>query len=133
MPEIDVSDIILDPFIAGEQLTVLRRTETIGSNGVTTIVETTVTPAPYGSVRPTGANSLVREDAYQQQAKTIRVVTNFALRGAANDGTAGYQPDVVVWGGSRFLVQTVEDYSRYGAGMIQADCTSMNFIDPPPA
>ena len=132
MPEIDVTYVLLDPEIAGEQLTVLRRVQTVGTNGVTVVTETTVMPKPFGSVRPTGDNSLVREDAYQQQAKSIRVVTNFRLRGESNDGASDYQPDVLVWHGSRFLVRTIEDYSQYGAGMIQADCTSMNFVDPPP-
>jgi hypothetical protein len=133
VPEIDVSDILLDPEIAGEELTILRRPDATGTNGVDVITETEITPKPVGSVRPTGGNSLVREDAYQQQAKSIRVITNFRLRGVARDGAQNYQPDIVVWGGSRFVVQTVEDYSRYGAGMIQADCMSQNFVDPPPA
>jgi hypothetical protein len=132
VPEIDVTDVLLDPDIAGEQLTVLRRVQTIGTNGVAVITETAVMPAPVGSVRPTGDNSLVREEAYQQQAKSIRVVTNFMLRGEARDGGVDYQPDVIVWKGSRFVVRTIEDYSQYGAGMIQADCTSMEFDDPPP-
>lgn len=133
MPEIDVSDLLLDSFIAGEELTILRRTEVVGANGVPAITEVEVAPKPFGSVQPSGDNSLVREDAFQQQAKSIRVITSFRLRGEARDGGQDFQPDIVVWNGSRFLVRTIEDYSRYGAGMIQADCTSMNFVDPPPA
>jgi len=133
MPEIDVTDVLFDPMVGGTAFTVLRRVQTLGINGQVAIVETAIVPSPVGSVRPTGDQSLVREDAFQQQAKSIRVVTTFRLRGEATDGGADYQPDVVVWKGSRFLVRTIEDYSQFGAGLIQADCTSMTFVDPPPS
>ena len=63
MPDIDVSDLLFDSDIAGEALSVIRREEMVGTNGVSTITNMTL-PAEgddpiVGSVFPTGDNSLV--------------------------------------------------------------------------
>jgi hypothetical protein len=114
MPEIDVSDIILDPFISGETFTVIRRAETVNNFGETTTTNTTFTAS--GSIQATGDNSLLREEAYQAQQKTIQVITTFLLRGATQD----------------FLVRVVDDFSSYGSGMIRAECITQWFSDPAP-
>jgi len=131
MPGIDVSYVLRDQMIAGERFQVVRRQETVNSLGISTVKEITL-PA-LGSITPTGDNSLVRAEGYQQQAKTIRVITNFRLRGATiGQNGANYQPDIVLWNGSRFVVRTVDDYSQYGAGMIVAECSSIELTDPAP-
>lgn len=131
MPWIDVTDILADPMIAGEAFQVIRRLETVDGNGRGSTTNTTY--AAFGSVTPTGDNSLVREDAFQSQAKTIKVVTNFALQGMAEDAQGNkYQPDLVLWKGDYYLVRTVNDYSSYGAGMIEAECSSIDWDDEPP-
>jgi hypothetical protein len=133
MPEIDVSDIILDPFISGETFTVIRRAETVNNFGETTTTNTTFTAS--GSIQATGDNSLLREEAYQAQQKTIQVITTFLLRGATQDPNGSgqlYQPDLVIWKGETFLVRVVDDFSSYGSGMIRAECITQWFSDPAP-
>jgi hypothetical protein len=129
MPELDVVDVLLDGMLAGESFVVLRRLESRNQFGRIDIAETRL-PA-IGSIVPVGENSLVREDAYQTQTKTIRVITPFRLRGATVDEAgARYQPDVVEWKGDRYVVRTINDYSQYGAtGLIEAECSSMDFLD----
>jgi hypothetical protein len=130
--DVDVTDVLLDPAIAGERFTVLRRKETVNDLGVASW-EWLTFPEVIGSVTPTGDQSLVREEAYQVSAKTMLVITEFRLRGPSKDAAgANYQPDIVVWNGNYYLVRSVDDFSRYGAGFVQAECTSTDLIDQAP-
>ena len=132
MPQIDVSDVLLDPVVAGEAFTVQRRIETVNNFGQSTISVETF-PA-VGAITPSGDNSLVRDEAYQTNAKSIQVLTAFRLRGAAKDGAGNrYQPDLVLWKGDSFVVRMVSDYSQYGAGFVQADCVSIDLLDQAPS
>ena len=131
MPEIDVSDVLLDPFIASTAFTVIRRQQTVGTNGLPVI--TTTTFAAVGALTPSGDNSLVREEAYEQQANSISVITSFRLRGPAKlaDGTE-YMPDVILWDGNHYIVRDLKDWTQFGAGMVEAECLSYDFVDLPP-
>lgn|ERR1019366_1739770 len=130
MPLIDVSDVLLDPMIAGEAFLVVRRLEVVNSFGESVV--TMQSFAATGSIIPTGNNSLVREEAYQIQAKTIRVVTAFPLRGVSKDSTGTYQPDIVMWNNDSFIVKSLNDYTSYGVGLVEAECSSIDPVDAPP-
>jgi hypothetical protein len=130
--DIDVTDVLLDPMIAGERFTVLRRRELVNNLGVAEWQWETF-PNIIGSVTPTGDQSLVRDEGFQAQAKTILVITAFKLRGESKDeARRNYQPDVVVWNENYYMVRTVDDYSRYGAGFVQAECSSTDLVDQAP-
>lgn len=131
MPGLDVTDVLADPDVAGESFTVIRRQQSIGANGREVLTATSL-PNITGSIVPTPLNSLAREEAYQSQQKSIRVVTTFRLRGASKDAGVTYQPDQVVWKGDTFVVKSLDDYSQYGAGFIVADCTSIDLVDQAP-
>lgn len=132
MPTLDVSDLLDDPDIAGDTFEVIRRIETVTQQGRTGITEVSQ-GMQVGAVYPTGSNSLSRQDAFQNGAKSISVVTTFRLRMAAQEGGVQFQPDIVVWEGDRYIVRELDDYSNYGAGFVRAGCTSIDFIDAPPA
>lgn len=133
MPDIDVSDLMLDSDIAGESFTVIRRQETVGANGASTLATTTLPlagdPLIVGSITPTGDNSLVRQEAFQTQASTVTVITAFRLRGASKDGAGNsFQPDIIVRAdGSQYLVASLKPWTAFGAGFIEAECTSFDF------
>lgn len=133
MPEIDVTDILAGSYIAGEPFWVLRRREVVNNFG-----EVTLAPSWHeasGSIMPVGNNSLLREESFQTQAKTLQVISTFRLQGEVENGQRQrHQPDLVYWGGDYFLVRMIKDWSRYGAGMIEAECSSINYTDhaPPP-
>lgn len=131
MPDIDVTDVVLDGHIAGESFLVERRLQTVNDFGESTT--TTVQLGATGAVSPTGDNSIIREQAFQTQAKTIRVITTFDLRGPTR-GEAGkkFDADVVLWRGGRFVVAVVNDYSQYGQGFIEAECMNMLLADLAP-
>jgi hypothetical protein len=128
VPDIDISDILLDSAIAGEQFTIIRRMETVNNYGERTSASHHI--LAIGSITPTGENSLVREDGYQTQTKTIKVITGFLLRGPSNSQLGkSFDPDIIQWRGDSYVVKTLNDYSQYGGGMIEADCGGIDYID----
>jgi hypothetical protein len=136
MADIDVSDLLGDPdFI--DTFTVLRRQETTNNSGESTLAITTYPtppdlPQPYGAVFPTGDNKLVRQQDFTTQSSTITVITQFRLRGSSKSGGSEFQPDIVVWNGGNYVVSNVNEYTQYGAGFIEAECTSIDFTPPAP-
>jgi galactose-6-phosphate isomerase len=130
MPRLDVTDVLLDPDFC-ETLTVLRRAEGVSSKGRVTTTETTITPAPVGVVIAQSDQPIQRGPDQQNLPRLIEIHTPFRLRSASKDPISGavYQPDIIVWGGDRFVVNKTMDFSRYGRGFIQADCSSQDLID----
>lgn len=132
MPDIDVSDVLIDPEIAGDTFTVLRRQETMTVRGKSTVVVTAF-DNQVGAVWPSSDNELKRLADYDAQHKAITVVTAFRLRGVSNAGGQSFKPDIVQWGGSNFEVADLKDWSRFGAGMIEAICVETDFVGQAPA
>jgi hypothetical protein len=124
MPHLDVSVVLLNPQFA-ERFTVLRRTETVSAFG-----KSTITPQELSAIGVITAgpdDSLTREADYQAMAKSIIVVTRFPLRGPS----PGFQPDMILWHGDRFVVNLLDDYAGYGPGFVQAQADSIDTIDLP--
>jgi galactose-6-phosphate isomerase len=127
MPWIDVTDIMFDPEIAGESFSVIRREETVSPFGESILNAQTFSNV-IGQVSPTARNSLVREQSFSSQEKSIQVITAFKLNGAAKDELQrGYQPDLIFWKNGYYIVGEVEDYSQYGAGFVSADCSAYDW------
>lgn len=131
MPDIDVSDLLLDGDIAGESFVVVRRQETVGANGVA-VLQTTTLPAAgqppiVGSIFPTGDNSLVRQEAFSQQQAAVTVVTPFRLRPASKDALGNsYQADLIYWSGTYYIVKSLKPWTSYGAGFVEAECVAFD-------
>lgn len=134
MSFIDLTDVLLDPEIAGQTFTVIRRREVVNESGQGVpgtppeIIKNVV-----GQISPVGDNSLLREVAFQTQGQTIQVITQYRLRGATAEPTTGaqFQPDLVFWRGDYFVVSTVNDFSQYGNGFIVAECISYDYQEVP--
>lgn len=124
MPGLDVTDAVSESSFQ-DSFTVERRAEGMSKGRASTSMTTF---RPNGVVAPAGNNDLERLPDDQRMMKTLVVVTQFRLRGPA----PGFQPDVIVWEGDRFVVAQVEDFSGYGQGFIKAICTSMDSVDQPP-
>ncbi|TWA71915.1 hypothetical protein FBZ84_101181 [Azospirillum baldaniorum] len=131
MASIDLSGLTLSTYIAGTEFAVIRRQEAVGGDGFSTVTPETIGPV-YGSISPTGDNSLVRQQDFQTGAKTIKVITAFRLRGPSKEAGASYQPDLILWGGDHYVVRDLKDWTAFGAGFVEADCSSTDFIDSPP-
>jgi len=130
--ELDVTDVLLDADVAGDTFTVLRRREVVSQNGVST-VQVNEVPDVLGSVQPTGDNSLIREESLDAQAKTIKVITTFRLRGPSQTTSeAEYKPDQIVWRGDTYEVKVLDDWTEYGGGMVEAECSQVTYVGTPP-
>lgn len=130
MPTLDVTEVLDDPDIA-DTFTVTRRVQTVSSLG-RTVVTPTVVAGVVGVVCAAGPNDLQRLPEDQRMGKVISIVTRYKLRGPALSGSTEYQPDLVIWNGSTFIVKWVDDYSRFASGFIQALAGSLQNVDPPP-
>lgn len=133
MSFIDVTDVLLDPDIAGQTFTVVRRQDVVNDHGEGEQV-TQVIPGVIGAIYPTGENSLIREVAAEAQAQTITVVTPYRLRPASQETSTGrqFQPDLVLWDGNYYVVWTVNEFTQYGPGFIAADCMETDYTTEAP-
>jgi hypothetical protein len=122
---LDVSWVVQDPMLA-DQFSVTRRVETVGTDG-RVIMATSNFPNLIGVVTQSDPSSLVRNDDSQTIPRVISVVSKFNFRSA----TDGFQPDLIIWNGTTYLVKTSLPYSRYGAGFYEAIASSMTAIDVP--
>lgn len=127
---LDLSDALCDPLLL-DTFSVTRRIETISPNGRPVTINS-VKSGIFGTVCAASPTDLQRLGDYQVQGKTISIVTQYRLHGAVKSGATSYQPDVVNWNGSNFLVILVDDYSQYGAGWMQAIATSKDNVDQSP-
>ena len=131
MPEIDVTDVLMDTDIAGETFSVIRREEIVNLYGISTPQSKTI-PNVMGSIQPVGQLSLMREEAYDAQAKTIKVFTTFRLRGVSKAAGLDYKPDLIFWNGDYYEVQMLSDWSSFGGGIIEVECMSIDYVDDAP-
>jgi galactose-6-phosphate isomerase len=118
MPALDVSEILTDPDFA-ESLTVIRRDQAVNSHGRAVSLPEEI---PITGVVTGGSSAGLRRAAeYGVNTRAIMVHTQFELR----DTHRGELPDLIIWKGTRYIVDRVADYSQYGAGFTSADCLSM--------
>ena len=124
MALLDVSSILLDPDFV-DSFNVRRRNQTIDAHGRAAINETIFSKV-FGVVTAISPSDLDRKDNYEAMSRSISIVCQFHLRGETTD----YQPDIVVWKGSNYLVKHVDPYPQFGMGFFQVECTSIDKTDP---
>jgi len=125
VPLLDVTQILTDPDFA-DKFNVRRRAQTVDAHGRADANEELIVGV-IGVVTAISPSDLDRQTDYDGMSRSISVVTKYFLRGE----TSGYQPDVVVWRGSNYLVKHVDPYPHFGPGFMQAECSSMDKADPP--
>jgi hypothetical protein len=125
MPQLDMSQAILEPWFVDQYLVKRRLT---GTNKYGEVQVGLHEFTAYGVVTIHDDNALKRGADEQHAAKTIHIVSQTRLRTAVE----GYQPDLVLWHGSEFVAIKNEDYTGYGAGWTQTTLTSQKFMDPAP-
>jgi hypothetical protein len=124
MPQLDVSFMTADPMLA-DTFTVTRRQDVVNSKGRTTPTVTAVFEDVMGVVTQEDPADLIRLPDGQTVPRKIMVCTSFAARGAST----GYQPDVITWDGSDYMVTKVLPYSRFGAGTFEVIAQSTAATD----
>jgi galactose-6-phosphate isomerase len=129
MPSIDLSAALSNPSFQ-DTFSVTRRVQTVNNFGETSTAST-VTPNVAGVVWPSQPNERRLLPDLTVTDQTITIITSFALYGEAQASGTEYSPDIVTWHGDSFLVRNVEDWSGYGAGFVQAICSSIDVVDAP--
>jgi hypothetical protein len=131
MPILDVSE-AFDPTF-WDVITVMRRRQVVNQFGRAQWVRTCFSmQAVVVSASP---NDLQRVPNYQQQGKAISIYSiSPRLQGPAVNTATGqqFQPDMIIWHGSTFVVRLLEDYSAYGQGFVHTIAESIIAVDPPP-
>lgn len=115
MANIDVSDVLLDPDFIND-VTLIHRTTTVNDFGKNELTETEI--QTVGSVQPASYKQLQRlPDALR--AADVRA---FWIKAEIlSDGDSQY-PDIILFGGSRYQVQTIEPWLNWGAGWNMGTC-----------
>lgn len=128
MPFLDVTEVLMDPEI-GEEFFVVRRAETVTSGGMSSVA--TKKFHAIGTITMAGSD-LERTSDMDTQPRGITVVTSFALSGVA----PGRKPDIILWSpagstgrGNAYEVISLEPYSNYGPGFVEAVCAAIDYVD----
>lgn len=134
MPMLDVSWVTLDPMLA-DVFDVSRRLDIVGTNGRTTPTVVETFPGVVGVVTQQDPGALMRREEGQIVPRRILVASTFAFRGASREtGWAlpeGYQPDLIDWNGTTYVVTEVMSYQRFGGGLTEVIAESMTAVDVP--
>lgn len=122
MPNLDVSDIIVDPDFAQNPgaLFYTRNVQSVSGGGIASNSPTTTRLA--GTVTMDAGDILRRDPEAAFVTGSILIHTPTHLI----DGQAGKDADIVTWNGRRYTVKTVGDYSSFGAGFIWAICEPLS-------
>lgn len=131
MPLIDVSDVLLSLDIAQQEFQVVRRSEMVNQYGES-VLSTNLIDC-VGAVQPLGPNSLLREATFTTSSNGITVWTKTPLFNSGRT-MAGvkYQPDLVAWQGSHYLVRVLDPWTEFGAGFFKAECEQIEYQDQLP-
>lgn len=133
MPMLDVSWVTTDPMMA-DTFDVDRREDVVGSNGRTTPTVVESFMGLVGVVTQQDPADLLRRDDGQIVPRRIFIASPFAFRGATKDGPplpVGFQPDLINWNGTTYVVTNVMSYQRFGRGFSEVVAESMTAVDTP--
>lgn len=116
MPNLDVSDVLLDPDFMTNDLVCNRQSVVVGDNGRP---QTTLVSNPFSGVVTTnsGLNMDRREDGTLIKG-AINIHTQFGL----TSGDANTKADEIIWKGKTYIVSQVLDNLHYGQGFVKAIC-----------
>lgn len=131
MPLIDVTDVLVSLDIACQSFTIVRRTETVNNFGESVLGSQKI--KAVGAVQPLGDNSLLREEMYTTNNNGITVWSNTPIfnSGRTMSGVK-YQPDLILWNNTHYLVRNLDPWSDFGAGFYKAECSQIEYQDQVP-
>lgn len=130
MAFLDVSDVLLSPEFT-DRYVVNRRFETVDNNGRSQSSVSVFNT--FGVVTAAGPNELSRVPDADEYRRVIVIVTKFKLRGEVADGAGNnWKPDLITWRGDNYIVREIDLYPQFGAGFVQAICSSEDLVDQPP-
>jgi hypothetical protein len=115
MAKIDVSDILADPDMV-DPIVIIRRSAHVNEFGQNEIQQQGF--SAWGSVQPASGKTLQR----LPEAFRVANVMSFWVKGKIiSDGRDRY-PDLLVFGGERYAVQVIFDWTNWGGGWCEGTC-----------
>jgi galactose-6-phosphate isomerase len=126
MPFLDVSDLLSDPDLGGTTFSVIRTLSGPPVGGLAQLTPTTI-PNIVGSIQPATSTELLRMPDGERVGGAVTVRCKFVLIGGGIDPNSGLDrtADQVVFKGQQYTVQSVQDWSDYGAGYVEALCSKV--------
>ena len=127
MPLIDVSDLLSDEDIAGQSFSVIRTVTASPVGGLAQLASTTTTTI-IGSVQPATAQELLRMPDGERVGGAVTVRSSFALIAGGIDPLTGIDrtADQVVFKGVTYTVMSVQDWTDFGFGYVEALCSKVD-------
>ena len=122
MSGFDLSDAFDPDYV--DSFTVRRQAESI-VNGRSVIHPTDIAPV-YGTICAASPNDLARVPDSSSFTRAISVITPFHCKGVE----IGFQPDLILWKGSQYLVKHVDLYPHMGPGFFQVIASSVTSQEP---
>ncbi|WP_334468697.1 head-tail adaptor [Arsenophonus sp. PmNCSU2021_1] len=121
MPMLDVTDVLFDPDFCDTSLTYTRREILIDDEGITSTKESTF---PFSGVVTVDSSieAQIRTSGQLVSGRILVVTTTRLIAGETH-----HIGDIVTYQGLKYLVKSVDPYTAYGAGFVQAHCELMPF------
>ena len=117
MAQIDVTDLLLDPEFC-DVMSVVTRVPTVDVHGENSLAETTL--VTVGSVQPASGRTINR----LPEEFRVANVSEFWFKGKIVASEPGKYSSILVFNGQRYQVQTVMDWSNFGAGWSEGTCVA---------
>lgn len=93
-------------------------------------IATSSVPGLYGVITAANKNDVERLPEGTKFSSGISVVTQAEVYPAGTRGGVTYQPDIIEWQGSQYLVVHVDKYKHAGAGFWQVLAESITTVEP---
>lgn len=121
MPMLDVTDVLFDPDFCDTSLTYTRREILIDDDGITSTKEST---HPFSGVVTVDSSieAQIRTSGQLVSGRILLITTTRLIAGETH-----HIGDIVSYQGRQYLVKSVDPYTAYGAGFVQAHCELMPF------
>lgn len=117
MARIDVTELLTDPDFVGP-LQLIDRRPRVNSRGENLLEEKTINS--IGSVQPASGRALQR----LPEALRLANVSSFWFKGTIVASAPGKYSSILVFQGQRYQVQTVLDWTNWGAGWCEGTCVA---------
>ena len=117
MSTIDVSDLLHDPNFV-DSLQILTRYPRVNGQGENIINE--VCASTIGCVQPASGKTISR----LPEALRVANISDFWIQGDIVATEPGKYSSIIVYKGKRYQVQTVRDWSNFGAGYTEGTCVA---------
>lgn len=117
MAQVDVSELLHDPDFV-DAMVVITRSPSVDLRGQNALAETSV--KAVGSVQPASGKTIFR----LPEEFRVANVSSFWFQGSIVATAPGKYSSIIVYKGQRYTVQTVFDWTNFGAGWCEGTCVA---------